>query len=89
MIAMLIPPIALAVVFLWFFVSQGRTVFKAWREGVIAGDSLVKGMVQRAVDPAEFNRLLADKIRRMASVVVLAMVMGFLMWPVLRSATSH
>ena len=89
MIAMLIPPVALAMVFLWFFVSQGGVIFKAWRKGVIAGDSLVKGTVQRAVDPTEFNRLLADKIRRVASVVVLAIVMGFMMWPVLRSVMSH
>ena len=83
MIAVLLPLVALGAGFLYVFVSQGALVLKAWRTGVIAGDSLLKEPVERAVAPAEFARVLGDKVRRLVAVVGAAMILLMLTWPVL------
>jgi hypothetical protein len=86
MIGILLPSGALALFFVYVFLSLGAVVLKARRTGVIAGDSLVKGLVYRATEPTEFARLLADKIRRLGLLVVLAVFMIVITWPVLKLA---
>ena len=81
--------LAFASCLLCIFLSQGAKVINAWRRGVIASDSLLKGFVERAVDPAEFARLVREQIRRLGVTSFVTVLILWTNWQSIRALLQH
>jgi hypothetical protein len=89
MFPIILVPATMALAFVYAFSKQGMALFSAWRNGVIAGDSLLKTPVERVTDPAQFSVLLRNGVMSLVARVLVAFCIFFVIWSTIRPILKH